>query len=68
MRKLGFFGFIIQIALIIAWVWCTVRFVPCDFKAPYKAEAIYGIGIVTGLGGVIGYINIPDVPEQTENK
>jgi hypothetical protein len=44
----------------IGYVWNIVRFVSCDFEAPYKAEVLYGAGIVTGLGVVIGYINIED--------
>jgi len=36
---------------------CIIKFVQCDFKESYKAEAIYGIGIVTGAGVVIGYMD-----------
>lgn len=48
---------------IIGEVKCIVKFVQCDFKAPYKAEVIYGVGIITGLGVVVGWIDINDNPE-----
>lgn len=44
----------------IGWVLCVVKFVRSDFKAPYKAEVVYGIGTLTGAGAIIGYININD--------
>jgi len=53
---------IIFIGLCIAggvgWIMSVVKFVKCDFQAPYKAEVIYGVGAFTGLGAVVGYINV----------
>lgn len=31
-----------------------------NFDRPYKAEIIYGIGAVTGLGAFIGWMDIQD--------
>lgn len=36
------------------------KFIKLDFKAPYKAEIIRAVAIPTGLGGVIGFIDIKD--------
>ena len=47
----GLVGWILDIAKLIG---------NTDFKAPYKAEVIYGIGAATGAGAVIGWINIKD--------
>ena len=44
----GFFG----------WVLNCYKFVKLDFEAPYKAEAIRGIGVFTGFGAIIGYIDV----------
>lgn len=57
--------FTIITALIAAlaltgWIMCVAKLVQTDFKAPYKAEIIYGIGTFTGAGAVLGYINIQD--------
>jgi hypothetical protein len=63
LKRLGLIGFIIGILLLVGYIMNIVKFVKCDFEAPYKAEIIYGIGIGTGLGGVIGWININDEPK-----
>jgi len=39
---------------------CIVKFISCDFKESYKAEVVYGVAMVTGLGAVVGYLNIED--------
>lgn len=53
---------IVAILALAGWVQCLVKFVNCDFKEPYKAEIIYGIGTFTGAGAIIGWINIDDTP------
>lgn len=60
MKKLGFFGGLLILTLLIGEIACVVKFVKCDFKAPYKAEAIYGLSAITGLGGIVGYCKISD--------
>lgn len=45
---------------VIGWGKSIVKLTRTDFNAPYKAEIIYGIGVFTGAGAVIGYININD--------
>ncbi len=62
MKKLGIIIWsVIVIGLGIGYVRGIVKFAKCDFKAPYKAEIVYGVGIATGLGCFIGWFNIPDV-------
>lgn len=46
------------IAAIIGEFMCVVKFVRQDFEAPYKAEIVYGLGAFTGLGTIIGYLDI----------
>lgn len=60
--------FLIVILLFVGYVRGIVRFVQCDFKAPYKAEVIYGVGAITGLNVIIGWINIADEEEVEDNK
>ena len=61
---LNIIGSILMISLgllgIIGWVLSIVKLTRTDFKAPYKAEVVYGIGVFTGAGAIIGYINIQD--------
>lgn len=54
---------LIVLLLFIGYVRGIVKFVQCDFKAPYKAEVIYGVGAITGLNVIIGWINIEDSQE-----
>lgn len=51
---------VLTILSIVGWIMCVAKLVQTDFKAPYKAEIIYGIGTFTGAGAVLGYINIQD--------
>mgnify|MGYP006280065171 CR=1 FL=1 len=34
------------------------RLTQCDFNAPYKCEILRGIGVVTGLGGFFGWVDL----------
>ena len=45
------------IFLIVGQIMCIYRFCKCDFEPSYKAEIIYGVSFVTGVGGVTGYID-----------
>lgn len=51
--------------LLFFIIWCLAtigyfknvyHFVKADFEPSYKEEIIRGVGIVTGLGCIIGYI------------
>lgn len=67
MQKLQVLIIIILLGLGIGWVKNLGKFIDCDFEAPYKAEVIYGLGIVTPIGGITGYLNIEDgTPNETQ--
>ena len=44
-------------AIITGYISCIINFLSCDFEAPYKGETLYGIGIFTGLGIILGWFN-----------
>lgn len=46
------------IFLIAGYIQCIVKFCKCDFEPSYKAEILYGVGSVTGLGAVIGWMDL----------
>ena len=52
---------------IIPYVMNVVRLVSCDFKAPYKAEAVYGIGLFTPTYLITGFMSIDDGVETKED-
>ena len=46
---------------VVGEISCIYKFVTSDFEPSYKREVIYGIGMVTGVGAIIGYMDIEDV-------
>lgn len=48
---------ILIIFFIVGYVKDIIHFAECDFKPAYKAEILYGVGAVTGLGAIFGYID-----------
>lgn len=53
----GLIAIAFAVVLIYGYVANIVKFVSCDFEPNYKCEVIHGIGILTGLGAVTGYID-----------
>lgn len=51
---------IILIISMFGWGLNILQLINLDFKAPYKAEVIRTLGVVTPLGFVTGYLNIKD--------
>ncbi len=53
-----FFVILLCTFCLISWVQNVVKLSECDFKAPYKAEVIYGIGVITPAGIVTGWLDL----------
>ena len=54
---------LIQLCLILlvgaaGWVKNLIKLSECDFEAPYKAEIIYGVGILPPVGMVTGWLDL----------
>jgi hypothetical protein len=50
----------IFLAALIGEVKCIVKMVECNWEPIGKAEIFYTVGTFTGLGVVIGYLDIQD--------
>lgn len=50
----------IPILLFVGWIKCLYKFCNCDFEPSYKAEIVYGVGTFSGLGCIIGWMDIND--------
>lgn len=50
----------IVIVMLIGEVKCIIKAVNCNWEPIGKAELVYTIGACTGLGSVIGYLDIQD--------
>ena len=57
MKKFSFMCLLLWAFLIIGEIMCIVKFVKCDFEPSYKAEIVYGVSVVSGLGGIIGWFD-----------
>ena len=51
---------LIVVGLVIGEILCIYKFVTCDFEPSYKEEIVYGIGMVTGTGGIIGWLDLKE--------
>lgn len=60
MKSLKFLGagiWIVYILLLVGYVKNIVKLTKCDFEPTYKAEVLHGVGVVTGLGAIFGWID-----------
>lgn len=48
--------FLLVVLAFVGWVKSVVKFCQCDFEPSYKAEIIYGVSAVTGIGAVTGWM------------
>lgn len=56
----GIITLLIYGAIIFGYGRCVYKLVTCDFsnKTSWKPEVIYGIGTFSGLGCIIGYMDL----------
>lgn len=47
-------------AILYGEVRCIYKMISCNWEPVGKAEIIYTVGTFTGLGAVIGYLDIED--------
>ena len=50
----------IALFLITGEVMCIYKCINSDWEPSYRREIIYGVSALSGLGGIVGYLNIPD--------
>ena len=49
---------LVVLVAVIGWISNVVKFLECDFVAPFKAEMIHGFGIfIPPLGVIVGWLN-----------
>lgn len=59
MKKIIFVG-LLWILAIIGEVRCIYKMVTCNWDPIGKSEILYTVGVFTGTGAIIGYLNIED--------
>lgn len=62
MRNTSTIIYLIQLVILTlcltGYVMCIVKFLRCDFEPSYKAEIVYGVGTFTGLGIIVGWMDL----------
>ena len=64
MKKFGIIGgliwLIVAVALLVGEVKCIIKMIECNWEPIGKAEVIYTAATFTGVGCIVGYIDIQD--------
>ena len=56
----GLISLAISVFLLIGEVKCIIKMIDCNWDPIGKSEILYTVGTFTGLGSIIGWINIED--------
>ena len=60
MKKGGILTLLIWLFLIVGEIKCVVKIFQCNWSPVGKAEILYTGAALTGLGSIVGWINIED--------
>jgi hypothetical protein len=60
MKATIFIAGLLLVAAVIGEIRCIRKMCACNWDPIGKAEVMYTVGALTGLGTVIGYIDIED--------
>jgi hypothetical protein len=64
MKKAGIIGgliwLIVAVALLVGEIKCIIKMIECNWEPIGKAEVIYTTATFTGVGCIVGYIDIQD--------
>lgn len=58
--KLGLIPLVLVILLIIGEIKCIIKAINCNWEPIGKAEIVYTVSSLIGLGAIVGWINIED--------
>lgn len=56
----GIFTLTLIITLLVGEIKCIIKMIDCNWEPIGKAEVIYTASAFTGLGCIVGYIDIQD--------
>ena len=60
MKKLAIVYLILVVLVVVGEVKCIIKAIKCNWEPIGKAEIIYTGSALTGLGAVVGWIDIED--------
>jgi len=56
----GIFYLALTVALLVGEIKCIIKMIDCNWEPIGKAEVIYTASTFTGVGCIVGYIDIQD--------
>jgi hypothetical protein len=56
----GIFYLALNVALLVGEIKCIIKMIDCNWEPIGKAEVIYTASTFTGVGCIVGYIDIQD--------
>lgn len=60
MKIVSIIGIVLALVLILGEIQCIYKMVKCNWEPIGKAEIIYTVGVFTGTGCIIGWLDIED--------
>lgn len=60
MKKLAIVYLVLVVLVVVGEVKCIIKAIKCNWEPIGKAEIIYTGSALTGLGAVVGWIDIED--------
>jgi len=60
MKTTTFIAGLMILLASLGWLQCIYKTIKCNWEPVGKAEVCYTIGTVSGLGAIIGWIDIKD--------
>ena len=60
MKKLAIVYLVLAVLVVVGEVKCIIKALKCNWEPIGKAEIIYTGSALTGLGAVVGWIDIED--------
>ena len=58
--KTGGIALLIIVVLIVGEVKCIIKALQCNWEPIGKAEAVYTVASITGVGAIVGYFDVED--------
>lgn len=58
MYKIVGIGILVFVIVMVGWTKNIIKLSECDFESPYKAELIYGIGLIPPVGMITGWLDV----------
>ncbi len=58
--KTGSIALLIIVVLIVGEVKCIIKALQCNWEPIGKAEAVYTVASITGVGAIVGYFDVED--------